>query len=57
MIPAEYRCYIKVFSKEESHQLLEYKLWDHAIELKEGAPEAIHACIFSILQPEDEELG
>lgn len=57
MIPAEYRCYTKVFSEEESHRLPEHKPWDHTIELKEGAPEAIHAHVFPMSQSEDEELG
>lgn len=57
MIPAEYRCYTKIFSKEESHYLSEHKPWDHTIELKEGAPEAIYARIFLMSQPEDEKLG
>lgn len=57
MIPAEYRRYTKVFSEEESHRLSEHKPWDYIIELKEGAPEAIHARVFPISQTEDEELG
>lgn len=57
MIPAEYRCYMKVFSEEESHRLPEHKPWDHTIELKEGAPEAIHVRVFPMSQSEDEELG
>lgn len=47
---------MKVFSEEESHCLPEHKLWDHTIELKEGAPEAIHTRVFLMSQPEDEEL-
>lgn len=57
MIPAEYRRYTKVFSEEESHRLPEHKPWDHTIELKEGALEAIHTRGFPMSQPEDEELG
>lgn len=57
MIPAEYRRYTKVFSEEESHRLPEHKLWDYTIELKEGAPEAIHVRVFPMSQPKDEELG
>lgn len=57
MIPAEYRRYTKVFSEEESYQLPEHKPWDHTIKLKEGAPKAIHARVFPMSQPEDEELG
>lgn len=57
MIQAEYRRYMKVFSEEESHQLPEHKPWDYTIELKEGTPETIHACVFPMSQPEIEELG
>lgn len=57
MILAEYQRYTKVFLEEESHWLPEHKPWDHTIELREGAPEAIHACIFPMSQLEDEELG
>lgn len=56
MVPAEYQCYTKVFSEEESHRLPKHKPWDYIIKLKEGAPEAIYACIFPMLQSEDEEL-
>lgn len=57
MIPAKYRHYMKVFLEEESHRLPEHKPWDHTIELKEGAPEAIHARVFPMSQLEDEKLG
>lgn len=57
MILAEYQRYTKVFSEEESHRLPKHKPWDHTIELKESAPEAIHSRVFSMSQPEDEELG
>ena len=57
MIPAEYRKYQRVFSEEESHRLPEHKPWDHTIDLKEGAPETLHARAFPMSQPEDEELG
>lgn len=57
MILAEYRRYMKVFSEKESHRLPEHKPWNHTIELKEGALEVIHACIFPMSQPKDKELG
>ena len=37
-IPPQYKWYTKVFSKEESKRLPPERLWDHAIDLKEGAP-------------------
>lgn len=46
-----------MFSEEESHRLPKHKPWDYTIELKEGASKAIHARIFSMSQPKDEELG
>lgn len=57
MISAEYRWYTKVFSEEESHWLPEHKPWDHTIELKEGALEAIHTRVFLMSQPENKKLG
>lgn len=56
IILAEYRRYTKVFLEEESYRLPEHKPWNHTIELKEGAPEAIHAHVFPISQLEDEKL-
>ncbi len=35
-IPPEYQEYTKVFSEEESKQYPPKRVWDHAIELKEG---------------------
>lgn len=57
IIPAKYQRYTKVFSEEESHQLPEHKPWDHTIELKEGALEAIYTRVFPMSHPEDKELG
>ena len=37
-IPEEYRQHWRVFSEEEAHQFPPSRPWDHAIELKEGAP-------------------
>lgn len=56
MISAEYRHYTKVFLEEESRRLPKHKPWDHTIELKEGAPKAIHARIFPMSQLEDKKL-
>lgn len=56
MVPVKYRCYTKMFSEEESHRLPKHKPWDYIIKLKEGAPEAIHARVFPMLQSEDKEL-
>ena len=41
-IPEEYQQHLKVFSKEELHRFPPPRPWDHAINLKEGAPEAFN---------------
>ena len=55
-IPEEYKRHSKVFSKEESHRFPPSRPWDHAIELKEGAPEAINCKIIPMTMEEDEAL-
>ena len=44
-VPEEYQRHWKVFSEEELHRFPPSRPWDHAIELKEGAPEAINCKI------------
>ena len=55
-VPEEYQRHSKVFSKEESHQFPPSRPWDHAIKLKEGAPEAINCKIIPTTREEDEAL-
>ena len=55
-IPKEYQRHAKVFSEEESHQFPPSRPWDHTIELKEGAPEAINCKIIPTTLEEDEAL-
>ena len=55
-VPEEYQRHFKVFSEEESHQFPPSRPWDHAIELKEGAPEAINCKIIPTTKEEDEAL-
>ena len=55
-VPAEYQRHSKVFSKEESHRFPPLRPWDHAIELKEGVPEAINCKIIPTTKEEDEVL-
>ena len=55
-IPKEYQKHWKVFSKEEAHQFPPSRPWDHAIELKEGAPKAIDCKIIPTMAEEDEAL-
>ncbi|KAH9049565.1 hypothetical protein EDB84DRAFT_1649977 [Lactarius hengduanensis] len=42
-IPKEYTDFAKVFSKEESQRFPPLRPWDHAIEFKKDAPDAIHS--------------
>jgi hypothetical protein len=55
-IPPEYQRHQKVFSEEESHRFPPSRPWDHAIELKEGAPKALDCKIYPMTQAEDEAL-
>ena len=40
-IPQEYQRHHKVFSEEQSQQLPQHSIWDHAIELLPGAPNSL----------------
>ena len=55
-VPDEYQKHWKVFSEEESHRFPPSRPWDHAIKLKEGAPEAINCKIIPTTIEEDEAL-
>ena len=55
-IPAEYQQHWKVFSKEESHWFPPSRIWDHAINLKEGAPLKIDCKLIPMTPSEDEAL-
>ena len=55
-VPKEYQRHSKVFSEEESHRFPLSRPWDHAIELKEGVPEAINCKIIPTTREEDEAL-
>ena len=55
-VSKEYQRHSKVFSEEESHRFPPSRPWDHAIELKEGAPEAINCKIIPTTKEEDEAL-
>lgn len=45
-----------MFSKEAAQRFPPSRLWDHTIELKEGAPKAIDCKIYPITVGEDEKL-
>ena len=55
-IPSEYQRHSRVFSEEEANRFPPSRPWDHAIELKEGAPSAIDCKIYPIPPGEDEAL-
>jgi hypothetical protein len=55
-LPREYQHHSKVFSKEAAHQFPESRIWDHAIELKTGAPSTLPGKIYPLTQTEQAEL-
>ena len=55
-IPEEYQGHWKVFSEEESHRFPPSRVWDHAIDLKEGAPQKIDCKLIPMTAGEDEAL-
>jgi len=56
-IPAEYKCHYKVFSEEAAQRFPESRIWDHAIELKPGAPSTLPGKIYALSQLELQELA
>ena len=55
-LPLRYKPYAKVFSEKESQRFPTSWIWDHAIELKEGAPSTIPGKIYTLTKPEQEAL-
>jgi len=55
-VPKEYEDFAKVFSKEESKRYLPKRAWDHAIEFKKDAPDAIDCKVYPQTQEEDKAL-
>ena len=55
-IPAKYHCHLSVFSEEASHRFPEPRIWDHAIELKPGAPLSIPGKVYQLTQDEQKAL-
>ena len=53
LVPPEYREHAKVFSDQESQRLPQHKPWDHAIDLKPGAPEFLKGGIYR-LSPQEQ---
>ena len=55
-IPAKYHHHLSVFSEEASHRFPEPRIWDHAIELKPGAPSSISGKVYQLTQDEQKAL-
>ncbi len=53
-VPANYQQFHKVFSEEESKRYPPKQSWDHAIEFKKDAPEAIDCKVYPMNRIEDE---
>jgi hypothetical protein len=55
-LPPEYQCFASVFNEEESHRFPPSRVWDHAITLKNDAPEAINCKVYPMTKMEEEAL-
>ena len=55
-IPAKYHHHLSVFSEEASHRFPEPHIWDHAIELKPGAPSSIPGKVYQLMQDKQKAL-
>ena len=53
-IPPQYRKFAKVFSEKESQHFPPSRPWDHMIEFKKDAPEAIDCKVYPMSRLEDE---
>jgi len=53
-VPAKYQQFAKVFSEQESKRFPPKRAWDHAIEFKNNAPEAIDCKVYPMNRIEDE---
>ena len=55
-LPPEYQKYVSVFSEEEAQRFPPSQAWDHAIDFKKGAPDAINCPVYPMTRIEDEAL-
>ena len=55
-LPEVYKRYASVFSEEEAQQFLSSCPWDHAIDFKNGAPDAIDCKVYPMTHTEDNTL-
>src|SRR5487761_687860 len=56
-IPPQYLEFTKVFREEASHSFPPSRIWDHAIELKPGAPSTLPGRLIRLCQAEQQELS
>ncbi len=55
-VPIEYQQFAKVFSEQESKRFPPKRAWDHAIEFKADAPDAVDCKVYPMNRIEDEAL-
>ena len=55
-LPEVYKKYASVFSKEEAQRFPPSRPWDHAIDFKDGAPDAIDCKVYPMTRTEDDAL-
>ena len=55
-LPEEYQHHHHVFSEKESQRFPGPRIWDHAIELKEGAPSTLPGKVYPLTQIEQKTL-
>ncbi len=55
-VPKEYKGFAKVFSEEDSKRYPPKRAWDHAIEFKKDAPDAIDCKVYPQTHEEDKAL-
>jgi hypothetical protein len=55
-IPEEYKEFSSVFNDEASQRVPPSREWDHAIDLKPGAPDALDCKVYPMTREEDREL-
>ncbi len=53
-VPVEYQQFAKLFSEEDSKRYPPKRAWDHAIEFKRDAPDAIDCKVYPMNRVEDE---
>src|SRR6201996_7771699 len=56
LLPPQYQKYASIFSKDEAQQFPPMHSWDHAIDFKNGAPDAIDCKVYPMTAAEDAAL-